>query len=193
LLAPGFFEFELTNEGDLVLTLLRSVGELSRSDLDCRPGHAAWPMPTPLAQCLGSSRLELALAPITEQDIAAPSRLERLWEDAFVGLSTRWLRYYCGTRDARTPGLDTIELQGDGLVLSTLKPAESGDGVILRCFNALESAVEGAILLGSPARSAARVRADESHPIPLPLERGGRRIPFRAEPRATLSFHLQPA
>ena len=47
LLAPGFFEFELTADGDLVLTLLRSVGELSRSDLDCRPGHAAWPMPTP--------------------------------------------------------------------------------------------------------------------------------------------------
>jgi len=193
LLAPGFFEFELTNEGDLVLTLLRSVGELSRSDLDCRPGHAAWPMATPLAQCLGSSRLELVLAPITEQDIAAPSRLERLWEDAFVGLSTRWLRHYCGTQSARTPGLDTVELQGDGLVLSTLKPAESGEGIILRCFNALESAVEGAIILGSPARSAARVRADESHPIPLPLERTGHRIPFRAEPRATLSFHLQPA
>jgi len=193
LLAPGFFEFELTGDGDLVLTLLRSVGELSRSDLDCRPGHAAWPMPTPLAQCLGNSRLELALAPITEQDIAAPSRLERLWEDAFVGLSTRWLRYYCGTQGARTPGLDAIELQGDGLVLSTLKPAESGEGIVLRCFNALESAVEGAILLGSPARSAARVRADESHPILLPLEKGGRRIPFRAEARATLSFHLNPA
>ena len=73
------------------------------------------------------------------------------------------------------------------------KPAESGEGIVLRCFNALESAVEGAILLGSPARSAARVRADESHPIPLPLERGGRSIPFRAEPRAILSFHLQPA
>ncbi|HEY7026878.1 MAG TPA: hypothetical protein VH438_04695 [Gemmatimonadales bacterium] len=192
LLAPGFFEFELTTDGDLLLTMSRSVGELSRSDLDCRPGHAAWPMPTPLAQCLGSSRLELALAPITEQDTAAPSRLERMWEDAFVGLSTRWLRFYCEAQGGRTAG-DAIELQGDGLVLSTLKPAESGEGIVLRCFNALESPVEGAILLGSPARSAARVRADESHPIPLPLERGGRRISFRAEARATLSFHLLPA
>lgn len=193
LLAPGFFEFELTADGDLLLTLLRSVGELSRSDLDCRPGHAAWPMPTPLAQCLGSSRLELALAPITEQDTAAPSRLERLWEDAFVGLSTRWLRQYSERQGGKTLDAGSIEVQGDGLVLSTLKPAESGEGIVLRCFNALESAVEGTILLGSPARAAARVRADESHPIPLPLERGGRRIPFRAEPRATLSFHLQPA
>ena len=193
MLAPGFFEFELTAEGDLLLTLLRSVGELSRPDLDCRPGHAAWPMPTPLAQCLGSSRIELALAPITEQDTADPSRLERLWEDAFVGLSTRWLRDYCGPDGSRAAGLGTIELQGNGLVLSALKPAENGDGIVLRCFNALESAEEGAILLGSPARSATRVRADESHPIPLPLERSGRRIPFRAEPRAVLSFHLQPA
>jgi len=193
MLAPGFFEFELTADGDLLFTLLRAVGELSRSDLDCRPGHAAWPMPTPLAQCLGSSRLELALAPITEQDTAAPSRLEQLWEDAFVGLSTRWLRQFSEAQVARTPELGAIELQGDGLVLSTLKSAESGEGIILRCFNALESPVEGAIVLGSPARYVARVRADESHPIPLPLERGGRRVPFRAEPRATLSFHLQPA
>jgi 2-O-(6-phospho-alpha-D-mannosyl)-D-glycerate hydrolase len=193
LLAPGFFEFELTADGDILFTLLRAVGELSRSDLDCRPGHAAWPTPTPLAQCLGGSRLELALAPITEQDIAAPSRLERLWEDAFVGLSTRWLRQFSETRGARTLELSTIEVQGDGLVLSTLKPAESGEGIVLRCFNALESPVEGAILLGTPARYAARVRADESHPIPLSLERGGRRVPFRAEARATLSFHLQPA
>src|SRR5207244_1035300 len=52
LLAPGFFEYEWTPGGDLVYTLLRSVGELSRADLPTRPGHAGWPTATPLAQCL---------------------------------------------------------------------------------------------------------------------------------------------
>src|SRR6184192_870945 len=59
LLAPGFFEYEWTRRGDLVLTLLRCVGELSRGDLPTRPGHAGWPTATPLAQCLGMSRVEL--------------------------------------------------------------------------------------------------------------------------------------
>src|SRR5207302_6574035 len=60
LLAPGFFEYQWTRYGDLVLTLLRSVGELSRGDLPTRPGHAGWPIATPEAQCLGTSRVELA-------------------------------------------------------------------------------------------------------------------------------------
>src|SRR5207302_309911 len=47
LLAPEFFEYEWTPDGDLLFTLLRSVGELSRGDLPTRPGHAGWPTATP--------------------------------------------------------------------------------------------------------------------------------------------------
>src|SRR5437899_11827699 len=46
LFAPGFFEYEWTDRGDLLLTLLRAVGELSRADLPTRPGHAGWPSST---------------------------------------------------------------------------------------------------------------------------------------------------
>src|SRR5207247_1382289 len=56
LLAPGFFEYEWTSRGDLLVTLLRAVGELSRGDLPTRPGHAGWPTSTPLAQCPGRTR-----------------------------------------------------------------------------------------------------------------------------------------
>lgn len=83
MLAPGCFEYEWTRQGDLLITLLRSVGELSRGDLPERPGHAAWPMATPLAQELGSHSIELALAPLGE-DALEPAGLERLWEDAFL-------------------------------------------------------------------------------------------------------------
>src|SRR4029077_16636785 len=71
LVAPAFFEYEWTPGGDLLLTLLRSVGELSRGDLPTRPGHAGWPTPTPLAQCLGPGRVDLALAPVSQ---AGPGR-----------------------------------------------------------------------------------------------------------------------
>src|SRR5207253_1436460 len=37
LLAPEFFEYERAPDGDLLFTLLRSVGELSRGDLPTRP------------------------------------------------------------------------------------------------------------------------------------------------------------
>ena len=54
-LAPGFFEYEHEAGGDLLVTLLRCVGELSREDLPTRPGHAGWPTPAPGAQCRGGA------------------------------------------------------------------------------------------------------------------------------------------
>ncbi len=92
--APGFFEYEWTSAGTLSVTLLRSVGELSRPDLPERPGHAAWPMATPLAQETGRHEIDLALAPVRERDTRRPRVLEQLWEDAFLPLQTCFLRDY---------------------------------------------------------------------------------------------------
>src|SRR5207248_727068 len=92
LLAPGFFEYEWTAGGDLVYTLLRCVGELSRGDLPTRPGHAGWPTATPLAQCLGQSRIDLALAPVSQAELERGDVLPALWEDAFLPLRGFWLR-----------------------------------------------------------------------------------------------------
>jgi len=90
LLGPGFFEYEWTRRGDLVLTLLRSVGELSRGDLPTRPGHAGWPTATPLAQCLGTSRVELAIAPVSQTDVERGDMIPSLWEDVFLPVRGFW-------------------------------------------------------------------------------------------------------
>src|SRR5213082_2909830 len=92
LLAPGFFEYEWTPGGDLLYTLLRSVGELSRADLPTRPGHAGWPTATPLAQCPGQCRIDLALAPVSQTELERGDVLPALWEDAFLPLRGFWLR-----------------------------------------------------------------------------------------------------
>jgi len=92
LLTPGFFEYELQPDGDLLMTLLRSVGQLSRGDLPTRPGHAGWPTPTPEAQCLGRGRLQLALAPVTQDEVEQGTRLPQLWQDAFLPVRAQWLR-----------------------------------------------------------------------------------------------------
>jgi hypothetical protein len=92
LLAPGFFEYEWTGNQELVVTLLRSVGQLSRGDLRERPGHAAWPMATPGAQEPGRHTIELALAPCDAAALEHPERLERLWEDEFLPVQSRFIR-----------------------------------------------------------------------------------------------------
>ena len=53
---------------DLLVTLMRSVGELSRADLAERPGHAGWPEAIPGAQEHGIHRIDLAIAPISADD-----------------------------------------------------------------------------------------------------------------------------
>jgi alpha-mannosidase len=96
-LAPGFFEYEWTATQDLVVTLLRSVGELSRADLPERLGHAAWPEATPLAQEAGSHTIELSLTPAGADDQARAERLERQWEDQYLPLQTSFLRDFVGS------------------------------------------------------------------------------------------------
>ena len=96
-LAPGFFEYEWTARRDLVVTLLRSVGELSRANLAERPGHAGWPQATPLAQEPGSHTIELSLAPAGADERSRPERLERLWEDQFLPLQAAFLRDFAGS------------------------------------------------------------------------------------------------
>jgi alpha-mannosidase len=68
----GPFEYELLEDG-IAVTLLRSVGWLSRGDLRNRPGHAGPGLATPGAQMLGHHRFQLAVY-----------RHEGSWEEARV-------------------------------------------------------------------------------------------------------------
>jgi alpha-mannosidase len=189
LLAPGFFEYELAGDGDLRMTLLRGVGQLSRGDLATRPGHAGWPTATPEAQCLGEGRLQVAVAPVASDEVEDGAALVELWEDLFLPPLARWLRQ---ATPLRPPDID-IRLEGAGLVFSSAKPAEEGDGLVLRCYNARAESVEGRWLLGRAVGSAVLARADEHGARELPLSSGGRSIPFRAGPRALVTVIVWPA
>ena len=178
LLTPGFFEYEWTRRGDLVLTLLRAVGELSRGDLPTRPGHAGWPTATPLAQCLGTSRVELAIAPVSQAEVERGDVIPALWEDVFLPVRGFWLR------DATrlVPASIDIALEGMGLVVSAVKPAQQGSPMVLRCYNATGRKTAGAWRFGEGVKSAHRVRADERESTALVLEGRGKTVRFVAEP-----------
>jgi alpha-mannosidase len=177
LLAPGHMEYELREDGQLLFTVLRSTGQLSRSDLPERPGHAAWPTPVPDAQCLGWCSTHLALAPCgpTEADDAVA--IMAAWEEAFLGPHARWYR----GRSAAAPAV-SAELVGHGLVASAVKPAEQEQGLVLRAVNLLNQEVSGAWRLAPAPAEAWLLRADESRVQPLPFE--GSAIPIRVAPRA---------
>lgn len=175
ILAPGFFEYEQTASGDVLVTLLRSIGVLSRGDLPPRPGHAAWPTPIPGAQCPGTTRVELALAPYGPED-----SLPALWESVFAPLRGIWFR---DAVDLVVPA-GGITLEGAGLVFSALKPAHAGRGeeIVLRCYNPTPERRSGAWRLSEAARAAYRARLDERDAMPVVLEDGGRVVRFNAEP-----------
>jgi mannosylglycerate hydrolase len=185
ILAPGFFEYELTHQGDLVVTLLRAVGQLSRADLATRPGHAGWPAPTPEAQEPGCHRLQLALQAVGARDLDDRGTLPRLWEDVFLPLRAVWLRQ--ATALHPVPG--GLRLEGDGLVFAALKPADSGGGIVLRCYNASDMPTEGRWRFPWTAARAQRVRADEQgDPMELPLDPDSRGVRFTAAPRAIVTM-----
>lgn len=178
LLAPAFFEYEWTPGGDLLVTLLRAVGDLSRADLPTRPGHAAWPTAIPGAQCLGRTRIELALAPVSATEVDRGDTIPELWEDAFLPLTGMWLR----DAGALTFAPLDITLEGTGLVFSSLKPAQAGSPTVLRCYNATGRKVAGAWRFGDGVKTAHRVRADEREAVALVLEQRGNTVRFVAEP-----------
>jgi alpha-mannosidase len=187
LLAPGFFEYEWTRRGDLLVTLLRAVGELSREDLPTRPGHAGWPTPTPQAQCLGRHRIELALVAVQEEELAHGHVVATHWEDTFVPVSGHWIR----DAGPLTPAPVDIALEGAGLVLSAVKPTQAGGpggGLVLRCYNATDARAAGAWRFGEGVKSAHRVRADERESLALVLENRGRTVRFVAEPREIVTI-----
>ena len=184
LFAPAFFEYEWTSGGDLLLTLLRAIGELSRSDLPTRPGHAGWPTAIPGAQCLGLTRIDLALAPVTSADLERGDVLPGLWEDAFLPLQPLWLRDAAALIEAR----HDIRLEGAGLVFSSLKPAHAGSPIVLRCYNTTDRKTAGAWRFGQGVKTAHRVRADEHEAVALVLEQRGNVVRFVAEPHEIVSI-----
>jgi len=184
LLAPGFFEYEWTVGGDLVMTLLRAVGELSRGDLPTRPGHAGWATATPLAQCLGASRVELAIVPVAQAELERGDAIPELWEDAFLPVRGFWLR----DAAALAPAAVDVTLEGSGLVLSAVKPAQQGSPLRLRCYNATDRKAAGAWTFGDSVKSAHRVRADERESVALVLEGRGKTVRFAAEPHEIVTI-----
>ena len=183
-LAPGFFEYELDPGGDLLVTIFRAVGQLSRPDLPTRPGHAGWPVATPMAQCLGRERLQLAVAPFSGARLENEAVLGELWEDVFLPVQPVWLRQ----ASPLSIRLLDVRLEGKGLLFSGVKPSERGGEMVLRCYNATSEPAAGTWHLSTGVSSARRARADEHVLHEIRMSEGSRSIPFHAAPHEIVTI-----
>jgi mannosylglycerate hydrolase len=155
---------------EIAVTLLRSVGWLSREDLPTRPGHAGPGIPTPEAQCLGTHRFEYSLALVGE--IGDADLVSRSQDYRFPLLA--------GPEGVELDG--RLRLEGDGFCFSTLKAAEDGEGCVLRVYN---PAAEAGSLSISGEFSVEPCRLDEM-PDEVPFAGsvfGGRIATFRLRPQ----------
>jgi hypothetical protein len=134
--------------------------------------------------------IELGVALVIESQLETPELLERLWEDTFVPPVAHWIRVYHAPEGWSPPGSDCA-LDGDGLVLSVLKPAEDGNGAVMRCYSVRGNPVAGRLRLGRALARATMCRADESPVGELALSDSGRTVRFTVPAYGMVSVRLE--
>ena len=183
----GLPEFEIFRESDgsstVAITLLRSVGWLSRDDFPCRQGHAGPALATPEAQCQGTSAFDYALIPHSgdwrhayalAHDFHTPMRV--------VGTDTH--------AGSLPPALSLIRLEGKDLVLSSVKAPDAGDGLIVRFYNVAPEpraaelsafkAIRRAVLVDLGERELEELCPEDSGKVRIEAK-GGRIVTVRLE------------
>jgi mannosylglycerate hydrolase len=181
LYSDGLAEYEAVKRG-FAVTVVRSVGELSRAGLPERPGHAGWPVPTPEAQCQGEFTAAFAVMLHGPKSDDVVNLIERTADDVLFPLTGETLR----TSTAAPVATQGVALEGAGLAFSALKESEVGDWTLLRCVNLFNREVSGRWRFGHAIREAKGSRLDE-----LPLEKlavSGNAVAFRAPPRGVVTI-----
>lgn len=166
----------------VALTLLRCVGWLSRDDLPCRRGHAGPGRPTPGAQCLGQHVFEYALIPHSGG-----------WENAIAQARA----FNAPLRAVAVPGgdgplpasLSFLQAEPPAFVLSAVKQAEDGGGLIVRGYNVDNQPHTVTLRLARPCRRAVRVNLNEEPQEELPA--GGHTVRFTARAGQIVTLKLE--
>ncbi|WP_242907456.1 glycoside hydrolase family 38 C-terminal domain-containing protein [Actinomadura terrae] len=117
-------EYELTGDGsELALTLLRSVGYLSRDRNAYRDQPAGPQLPTPQAQCRGERTVGLALLPLDGVQHPGPEVLEAAEEYRHDLAATAG---YGPVGAPVPPSREGLSVAGRGVVMTSLRPRDGG-------------------------------------------------------------------
>ncbi len=167
----------------LALTLLRCVGWLSRPNVATRKGPAGPTVETPGAQCIGRHVFEYAVVPH-----------EGGWESAFLEAHrfSRPMRATVAAGSGALPAAGSlVESKPAQLVVSAVKAAEDGRGLVVRVYNAGDRAVHGRVRLAEPHGQVQLVNLNEERLAEAPVEDGWVRVNARRNEIVSLLFHAR--
>jgi hypothetical protein len=173
--------------GNLVinLTLLRSVGWLSRDDFPTRKFMNAGPtIPTPGAQCRGIHRFRLAVAPFGGD-----------WAEAGIkDLSERWRHppiVKQGVEAGLTPGgPGLVEKASDRTSVTAIKRHRERDTLVIRFVNLTGEPVEETFTFGPEVAAAWRTDLLEAREDELAVT-DGRRVAILADRHEIVTLEVE--
>jgi alpha-mannosidase len=187
----GLPEYEARKDAGgvtLALTLLRCTGWLSRGDLATRSGDAGPSIETPGAQEIGNHVFEYALIP------QAGDWRNSMAEANGFAVPMKAVAFTSSLAVERPKGAlpaaaSFVAVEPGEFVITAIKAAEEGDGLIVRGYNIGEQTIEARVVLWREFRGAARVNLNEELIAPLELHNGKDvRLHVRAKEIVTLKF-----
>ena len=180
-LTEGLYEYLPHPDGTLDVTLLRGVGWLARTDHPQRPHKVGPEVPTPAAQCTGVQSFRIGVRPLPSR--APAGALHRVAEELAVPLqacAVQGVRLTPAGAPADVAGRLGIGTAPADVVLSAVKVAEDGDGVVVRFFNAAPSEIVARIAVADPGCRAESCDLEETGMGPLERDADGTiEVPMR--------------
>ncbi len=181
------YELKLDGKGTVALTLLRCVGLLAGENLLTRPGgKSGWHNETPDAQCPGTHTFRYAILPHSARDVESFANVNELSEYFHLPLLP-----ICRKNPTELPmqgGM--VSISSNELVLSALKTAERGEGIILRVHNPVARQAEGVVHFTRIVRNAWSAKLNEEVIDRLDVHEG-RDIPVRLGAYGILTLKIE--
>ncbi len=182
----GLPEYEATGDGNLYITLLRSVGWLSRSDLRTRKIRAGPEIETPEAQCIGRHEFEYSLIPHKGN-----------WENAYA-LANQFIyspQAFPIASEKNIPKEFSLLSLNPPLILSALKKSEKDENIIVRFYNPTDREITGEMVLSFPIANVSVVNLREREvqdPGIRILSKERERIKLVVKPYKIVTLKLTP-
>jgi mannosylglycerate hydrolase len=187
----GLLEFEILEEQGctIALTLVRSVGWLSKMGMSTRKDSAGPVVMTPGGQCLGANLVEYAITPhngdwMGSQTYSESENFLLPLEPVFIPKSEE--------RDG-VVSRGFIEISPPSILLSALKESEDGKSIVLRVWNISEEEQESTFNFGFKVSSVKSARMDEVEDDSLKISMTGKNsFKTKIPSRRVATFLIQP-
>jgi mannosylglycerate hydrolase len=185
----GLPEYEALREPDgsitIALTLLRCVGWLSKGSIRTRKVQAGPTMETPGAQMPGRWTFAYSIIPH-----------EGGWHEAYSE-AHRFVRPLRAVRTSRgngslPPAGSLIDIRPPDAILSTLKLAEDGEGVVARVYNISDEPISGRIRLPNAGGAVHRTNLNEEDPTSVDLVDDAIPLSLNRNEIATFKYTTNP-